>query len=252
MAASMGKVTMLFCSILLVYLTLFASVWSHEHGHTHGGEEPPSFKYSEQANTEHTHQHGHSHGDGAAHSHGHAEEPPVKAPKAFDPVIWGYALGATFIVCCAPVLILIFIPVDRSEEHQPLLKVLLSFASGGLLGDAFLHLIPHAISPHDHTGDEHSHSHSHSHEQSHEEAHGHSHSHGNGMSVGLWVLGGIIAFLVVEKFVRWVKGGHGHSHGPPKKSPEKEKEKSKAKGEKAPKVNDKKSKKEPEEGTLLC
>jgi zinc transporter 7 len=33
------------------------------------------------------------------------------------------------------------------------------------------------------------------------------------MSVGLWVLAGIIAFLVVEKFVRIVKGGHGHSHG---------------------------------------
>lgn len=32
------------------------------------------------------------------------------------------------------------------------------------------------------------------------------------MSVGLWVLGGIIAFLVVEKFVRLLKEGHGHSH----------------------------------------
>jgi zinc transporter 7 len=34
------------------------------------------------------------------------------------------------------------------------------------------------------------------------------------MGVGLWVLGGIVAFLMVEKFVRYVKGGHGHSHGP--------------------------------------
>lgn len=34
------------------------------------------------------------------------------------------------------------------------------------------------------------------------------------MSVGLWVLAGIVAFLVVEKFVRLLKGndGHGHSH----------------------------------------
>lgn len=32
------------------------------------------------------------------------------------------------------------------------------------------------------------------------------------MSVGLWVLGGIIVFLVVEKFVRLLKGGHGHGH----------------------------------------
>lgn len=33
------------------------------------------------------------------------------------------------------------------------------------------------------------------------------------LSVGLWVLSGIVAFLVVEKLVRHVKGGHGHSHG---------------------------------------
>ena len=33
------------------------------------------------------------------------------------------------------------------------------------------------------------------------------------LSVGLWVLSGIVAFLVVEKFVRHVKGGHGHGHG---------------------------------------
>ena len=34
------------------------------------------------------------------------------------------------------------------------------------------------------------------------------------MLVGLWVLAGLIAFLVVEKLVRHMKGGHGHSHGP--------------------------------------
>ena len=29
------------------------------------------------------------------------------------------------------------------------------------------------------------------------------------------MLGGIVAFLVVEKFVRFLRGGgHGHSHGP--------------------------------------
>lgn len=38
-------------------------------------------------------------------------------------------------------------------------------------------------------------------------------AHGHMMSVGLWVLGGIVAFLVVEKFVRLLKGGHSHSHG---------------------------------------
>lgn len=101
---------------------------------------------------------------------------------------------------------------------QPRLKILLAFASGGLLGDAFLHLIPHAISPHSHTdGGGHSHNHGHD-----EHAHGEdAHEHGHDMRVGLWVLSGIIVFLAVEKSVRLIKGsseghGHGHSHGPPK------------------------------------
>lgn len=90
---------------------------------------------------------------------------------------------------------------------QPRLKILLAFASGGLLGDAFLHLIPHAIVPHDHS----SHSHSHSHGGHHEEGEEHSHSHD--MWIGMWVLGGIITFLTVEKIVRILKIGHDHSHG---------------------------------------
>lgn len=88
-----------------------------------------------------------------------------------------------------------------------------------MIGDAFLHLIPHAIHPHSHHedgGHSHSHdSHSHSHSHSHEhEGEGHGHEHGHDMSIGLWVLAGIITFLTVEKGVRLIKGGHGHSHGP--------------------------------------
>lgn len=93
---------------------------------------------------------------------------------------------------------------------QPRLKTLLAFASGGLLGDAFLHLIPHATAPHSHDGDGHHHSHSHSHTHSEEESGEHTHD----MRVGLWVLAGIMTFLAVEKVVRLLKIGHaGHSHG---------------------------------------
>uniref|UniRef100_A0A8B9K0D7 Zinc transporter SLC39A7 n=1 Tax=Astyanax mexicanus TaxID=7994 RepID=A0A8B9K0D7_ASTMX len=120
------------------------------------------------------------------------------------------AIGATLLISAAPFLILFLIPVQsNTDQHQNLLKVLLSFASGGLLGDAFLHLIPHALEPHSHHGNE-----DHGHSHASEESHGHSHgaAHGHMMSVGLWVLGGIVAFLVVEKFVRLLKGGHSHSH----------------------------------------
>lgn len=62
------------------------------------------------------------------------------------PVSRPQAIGATLLISAAPFLILFLIPVQsNSDQHQNLLKVLLSFASGGLLGDAFLHLIPHAL-----------------------------------------------------------------------------------------------------------
>ncbi|RWS28701.1 protein catecholamines up-like protein [Leptotrombidium deliense] len=123
--------------------------------------------------------------------------------------IWITSLLSTIIISIVPYFILFFIPVDNSEKHQPILKILLSFASGGLLGDAFLHLIPHALLAQNEVEAGHGHSHSHSHSHSHDDEH-----HAHDMSVGLWVLSGILAFLMIEKFVRIVKGSgvHGHSH----------------------------------------
>ena len=131
--------------------------------------------------------------------------------------LWLISLGSTALISISPVVVLLLIPLQNAREQQPLLKVLLSFASGGLLGDAFLHLIPHAIISHSSSSGQH-HGHSHG---------GHGHSHGSyapsedgrghddhNLGVGLWVLFGIVAFLAVEKFVRYMKGGdsHGHSH----------------------------------------
>jgi len=141
------------------------------------------------------------------------------------------ALLGTLLVSVAPVFILPFIPLDRTPEMQPRLRVLLSFAVGGLLSDVFLHLIPHAF-----------------HTPSSSDAvvvHSHSHSHaGDGedvsLVVGLSVLAGLLTFFVIEKFVRsrHGQGGHGHSHAhshgaaKPKKD-EKNKKKNKKKQEPA-------------------
>jgi zinc transporter 7 len=153
-------------------------------------------------------------------------------------MVWLKSLAATAFISVSPIFILYFVPLNNAEEQKDRLKVLLSFASGGLLGDAFLHLIPHAISPHSHgdEGDAHTHSHGHSHE-----SHGHSHEHHcHDMGVGLWVLSGIVAFLMVEKFVRFVKEGsgehghsHGHSHGAAKKPAAEEKKSEKKEEDKS-------------------
>ncbi|CAN7948162.1 unnamed protein product [Ixodes pacificus] len=176
----------------------------HDHGHSH---ESAAFKYSRAANSEPApaqHSHTHSH-------HSHAKPTPAGAQKSrtFEETayLWARALGSTLLISIAPFVILFFIPIDSRSGHESLLKVLLSFASGGLLGDAFLHLIPHALMPH---GDEDHAAHRHAHDDHAHEGHAHG---PHDMSVGLWVLAGILAFLMVEKFVRMIKGGHGHSHG---------------------------------------
>ncbi|XP_034560599.1 zinc transporter Slc39a7 [Notolabrus celidotus] len=241
----------------------------HGHAHSHGGDDERMFhgasKWSAEANLpleeeeeHHGHAHSHDHGHAHSHDHGHAHQDDFIRVKREESVhehshgeekvkrdtlqLWMQAIGATLLISAAPFLILFLIPVQsNSDQHQNLLKVLLSFASGGLLGDAFLHLIPHALEPHSHHEEEHGHSHES--EESHDHGHSHGAAHGHMMSVGLWVLGGIIAFLVVEKFVRLVKGGHGHSHGHSHDAPkakdsdgeEEKEEKKESKDEKEPK-----------------
>ena len=121
--------------------------------------------------------------------------------------LWVYSFTSTLLISAAPFVILFFIPLENATEHSILLKVLLSFASGGLLGDAFLHLIPHAMSSHGHDHHHHHDEHDHHHHDEHD------HDHTADMMVGFWVLCGIVAFLMVEKFVRLARGGEGHSHG---------------------------------------
>jgi len=115
-----------------------------------------------------------------------------------------YAVLATIIIGIAPIAILYFIPLvkqvnGKQEVNTPLLKVMLAFAVGGLLGDVFLHLLPHAASPH--SADSHSHSHSHG-----------DHDHSAGIRIGLLVLTGMILFFLMEKYLRIRSTANGKSH----------------------------------------
>ncbi|XP_044838903.1 zinc transporter SLC39A7 isoform X1 [Mauremys mutica] len=221
---------------------------SHEdlhHGHSHAGHSHEDLYHGHShKDLHHGHSHAHhSHSHGDFHGHGHSHKDfhgPSEADFSHQPkevhvphsaegspshqqlpgkerqdlvTLWTHAIGATLLISAAPYFILFLIPVEsNTSQHQALLRLLLSFASGGLLGDAFLHLIPHALVPHSHHMEG---GHAHSHSPTVSAGHGHSHQgqdHQRMMAVGLWVLAGIVAFLVVEKFVRHVKGGHGHGH----------------------------------------
>ncbi|XP_072777311.1 zinc transporter SLC39A7 isoform X7 [Taeniopygia guttata] len=169
----------------------------------------------------------------SGHPHPHLYGPPKTKTRPDTAQVWLQTMGAALGVSLAPHLLLLLVPADSgSPRRRGLLRLLLSFAAGGLLGDAFLHLIPHALAPHDHhEGHGHSHhghaphdhheGHGHSHHghapHDHHEGHGHSHhGHGAALWVGLWVLAGIVAFLTVELLVRH-GGAHGHGHAPKSK-----------------------------------
>ncbi|XP_030746664.1 protein catecholamines up [Sitophilus oryzae] len=190
----------LICALLITFVSL-SSQHDHDHHHHHDEVDPrPAFKYSKEANEKFK-------SAGESHSH---EKPNVQEKIPIRPTneLWLKAMASTLLISAAPFLILFLVPLDNTDKEKPLLKILLAFASGGLLGDAFLHLIPHATLG---VGDENSGHHGHGH------SHGaHEGEHEHDMSVGLWVLAGILAFLVVEKTVRILKGPHSHSHSAPK------------------------------------
>lgn len=93
------------------------------------------------------------------------------------------------------------------------------FGAGAMLGDAFLHQLPHAFGgEHTHSDDHHADNFHHAHAG---DERGHAHSHSlKDLSVGISVLAGIVLFLLVEKVVRYVEDNstganawnHGHHH----------------------------------------
>eukprot|EP01117_Protostelium_nocturnum_P020507 TRINITY_DN9258_c0_g1_i1.p1 TRINITY_DN9258_c0_g1~~TRINITY_DN9258_c0_g1_i1.p1 ORF type:complete len:356 (-),score=84.46 TRINITY_DN9258_c0_g1_i1:70-1137(-) len=165
----------------------------------------------------HSHDHGHSHSHSHSHSHEHKQKDQIgqkhksiSIPKWMERdqvTIWRNAIGATLLVGVLPIFILFLVPINgentKSGSGKDLLNVLLSFACGGLLGDVFLHLLPHSKS----SSDSGSHGHSHSHDG------GGDHDHSGDIITGLWVLLGFTSFFAIEKYLKITgKGGHSHSH----------------------------------------
>ncbi|KAF5206747.1 Iaa-alanine resistance protein [Thalictrum thalictroides] len=131
--------------------------------------------------------------------------------------LWIYAMGCSLLVSMASLICLIILPVllFKGKLSKTFVDSLAAFGAGAMLGDAFLHQLPHAF------GGGHSHSHDHHVDHNHDDVHhAQSHSHSlKDLSVGLSTLSGIVLFLLVEKIVRYVEdhsgnvaNGWGHSH----------------------------------------
>lgn len=134
------------------------------------------------------------------------------------------SVGSMLSISLFSFCLLALLPLGQrsSKEAQKVqdywLSVLVSFAVGALLGDAFLHLIPAAFGVHSHGdgADDHGHSHGHSHSHSHGHG-GHGDKHEELLAVtvpALSIVGGMLLFFSVAKVMRSYTGHpHGHSHG---------------------------------------
>ncbi|XP_024988124.1 IAA-alanine resistance protein 1 isoform X3 [Cynara cardunculus var. scolymus] len=155
----------------------------------------------------HDHDHDHYHGGGS---------------ELTSVGLWIHAMGCSLLVSLASLVCLILLPLIffQGKPSKALVDALAVFGAGAMLGDAFLHQLPHAF------GGGHSHSHDNHVDDVHQHiasGHDHSHSHSHSiedLSVGLSILFGIVVFLFVEKVVRYVEDmsggvnswGHGHHH----------------------------------------
>lgn len=111
----------------------------------------------------------------------------------FDSPAYNSILATTYI-SGPPNLLLALIPPDIRPSS---LKVMVAFAVGGLLGDVFLHLLPQVF-----FGEE----------------------GGSGLRfvpvdekrniiLGFGIFVGFMSFIVMDKFIRMLGGGHEHGHG---------------------------------------
>lgn len=140
------------------------------------------------------------------------------------------AFAATFFISVVPNIFLYLVPSKwllqskNTGNSLDVSSLFLSFACGGLLGDVFIHIIPHLLGAHSHGPDGHG---SEEHHNSEEDlfadarslfadanadtggnGHGHSghdeHSHSRSTYIGVSILIGFIIFFTFEKIINSV------------------------------------------------
>jgi len=90
-----------------------------------------------------------------------------------DLKIWSFAILSVVIVSLISLVGIFFLSLNPRRLRRILL-ILVSFAVGGLFGDAFIHLLPEAFE-----------------------------KIGSRLVISLFIIAGLLIFFVVEKFIRW-------------------------------------------------
>ncbi len=90
--------------------------------------------------------------------------------------VWGFSLIS--VIAVSLISLIGILALLLRADVKKITFILMSFAVGGLFGDAFIHLVPEAFEKID-----------------------------NRLEVALFILAGLLLFFVLEKFLRW---RHGH------------------------------------------
>ncbi|MFQ6032597.1 MAG: ZIP family metal transporter, partial [Candidatus Zixiibacteriota bacterium] len=87
--------------------------------------------------------------------------------------VWFYTLASVLVVSLISLVGIVALSFRENRVKQALIY-LVGFSAGGLLGDAFIHLLPEAAE-----------------------------KMGFGSNISLYVLSGVITYFIIEKFIRW-------------------------------------------------
>eukprot|EP00252_Welwitschia_mirabilis_P011558 TRINITY_DN25840_c0_g1_i1.p1 TRINITY_DN25840_c0_g1~~TRINITY_DN25840_c0_g1_i1.p1 ORF type:complete len:495 (+),score=105.01 TRINITY_DN25840_c0_g1_i1:454-1938(+) len=194
----------------------------HDDDHHKKHHHPKEFKLQEELAEEEDLR---LYGFGSPHQH---EDNPEKGDSLTKKGLWLQAMGCSLLVSMASLICLVILPliVWQGKPSKTVVDSLAAFGAGAMLGDSFLHQLPHALGGshnhhHSHHGLTHEHGHSHTEASGHSIEHQHSHSLEE-LTVGLAALGGMLLFFLVEKIVRYVENHSvngmcslhaGHHHG---------------------------------------
>jgi len=151
---------MKFTHICLLCVAVLAQGEEHDHTEDLVGVAPVKAEHHQAVSMQDLHaDHDHSHdgGYGARHSHhghhGEAEEEggPEQRPLANDSStvadwrIWLSGSAAILVIALCGVFGVLIIPIMQKVFYQHLIQFLIALAVGTLVGDALLHLLPHAF-----------------------------------------------------------------------------------------------------------
>ncbi|XP_018340535.1 PREDICTED: zinc transporter foi-like isoform X2 [Trachymyrmex septentrionalis] len=124
--------------------------------------------------------------------------------------VWVYSTVSIFVISLSGLLGVAVIPIMGKNYYHHVLQFLVALAVGTLTGDAFIHLLPHAMMPlHHHENDKH-HEHEHHHDDSNALLIDHVNLHSMNMWKGLVAMMGFVIFFFTEKALNVISEWRKH------------------------------------------